>query len=83
MLLGRLAVDLDHQGRGLAAAMLKHFLKKALEVSELTGLRLVQVHALDDRAADFYRHVEFEDSPCGDLTLMMLICDIQRPRNFS
>ena len=40
MLLGRLAVDREHQGRGLATALLKHFLLKALEVADLTGLRL-------------------------------------------
>ena len=79
MLLGRLAVDLGHQGRGLAAAMLKHFLEKAVEVSELTGLRLVLVHAHDDRAAGFYRHFGFESSSFDDLTLMLLIGDIWRP----
>ena len=43
MLLGRLAVDRNHQGKGLAAALLKRFLLKALEVAELTGLRLLLV----------------------------------------
>ena len=38
MLLGRLAVDREHQGRGLAAALLKHFLLKVLEVAEHTGV---------------------------------------------
>lgn len=37
VLLGRLAVDANHQGRGLAAALLKHFILKSLEVAELTG----------------------------------------------
>lgn len=40
MLLGRLAVDRAHQNNGLAAALLKHFLLKTLEVAELTGVRL-------------------------------------------
>ena len=77
MLLGRLAVDRDHQARGLAAAMLKHFLLKALEVADLTGLRLVLVHAKDMQAAGFYRRYGFEPSPIDDLTLMLLIKDIQ------
>ena len=77
MLLGRLAVDRNHQGKGLAAALLKHFLLKALEVAELTGLRLVLVHAKDPQAAGFYRHYGFEPSPIDDLTLMLLIKDIQ------
>lgn len=78
MLLGRLAVDISHQGEGLAAALLKHFLIKALQVSELTGLRLVLVHAKDRRVADFYRHFGFENSPFDDQTLMLLIKDIQQ-----
>ncbi|MCQ3806846.1 MAG: GNAT family N-acetyltransferase [Acidimicrobiaceae bacterium] len=78
MLLGRLAVDRGHQGKGLAAALLKHFLLKALEVASLTGVRLVLVHAKDGRAADFYRHFGFEPSPIDDLSLMLLINDIRR-----
>ena len=77
MLLGRLAVDRAHQNNGLAAALLKHFLLKTLEVAELTGVRLVLVHAKDSQAASFYRHFGFEPSPINDLTLMMLIKDIQ------
>ncbi|MDE2894022.1 MAG: GNAT family N-acetyltransferase [Chloroflexota bacterium] len=77
MLLGRLAVDSEHQGRGLAGALLKHFLLKSLEVAQLTGLRLVLVHAKDRQVANFYAHFGFESSPFDDLTLMLLIKDIQ------
>ena len=77
MLLGRLAVDRDHQGRGLAAALLKHFLLKALEVADLTRVRLVLIHAKDEQAACFYRHYGFESSPIDHLTLMLLVKDIQ------
>ena len=77
MLLGRLAVDRHRQGRGLAAALLKHFLLKALEVAELTGLRMVLVHAKDSQAAAFYRHYGFEPSPVDNLTLMLLVKDIR------
>ena len=77
MLLGRLGVDRQHQGKGLAAALLKHFLLKAIEVAELTGLRLLLVHAKDPQAAGFYRHWGFEPSPIDDLTLMLLINDIR------
>ena len=77
MLLGRLAVDRYHQGKGLAAALLKHFLLKTLEVADLTGLRLVLVHAKDMQTAGFYRRYGFEPSPIDDLTLMLLIKDIR------
>lgn len=77
MLLARLAVDRGHQGKGLAAALLKHFLQKAFEVAALTGLRLVLVHAKDPLAAGFYRRFGFEPSPMDDLTLMLLTKDIE------
>lgn len=77
MLLGRLAVDIDHQGQGLARALLKHFLGKAVEVSALTGLRLVLAHAKDGQAASFYRKFGFEPSPLDHLTLMKLVDDVR------
>lgn len=79
MLLGRLAVDQRHQRKGLAAALLKHFLLKALEVAQHTGIRIVLVHAKDDQAASFYRHFGFEPSPTDQLTLMLLTKDILVP----
>jgi GNAT superfamily N-acetyltransferase len=76
LLLGRLAVDRDHQGKGLAAALLKHFLEKSVEVAALVGVRVVLVHAKDERAASFYRSYGFVPSPIDDLTLMLLVADI-------
>ncbi|MXW95094.1 MAG: hypothetical protein F4110_12295 [Acidimicrobiaceae bacterium] len=61
----------------MAAALLKHFLLKALEVAALTGLRLVLVHAKDPQGAGFCRRFGFEPSPMDDLTLMLLIKDIE------
>jgi GNAT superfamily N-acetyltransferase len=76
LLLGRLAVDREHQGQGLAAALLKHFLLKSIEVSQVTGVRVLLVHAKDEQAAAFYCHYEFEPSPVDDLTLMLLVQDL-------
>jgi GNAT superfamily N-acetyltransferase len=73
ILLGRMAVDHRHQGKGLGAAMLKHFMTKAIEVSEKVGVQLVLVHAKDERARDFYLHHGFIESPIDSLTLMMLL----------
>lgn len=77
VLLGRLAVDANHQGRGLAAALLKHFILKSLEVAELTGVRLLLVHANNDTARRFYLRYGFEPSPVNDLTLMLLVKDVR------
>lgn len=84
ILLGRMAVDRRHQGNSLGAAMLKHFITKALEVSELVAVRLVLVHAKDRQANDFYRHHGFVESPIDTLTLMMLLPSAGRdPRSSS
>jgi GNAT superfamily N-acetyltransferase len=73
ILLGRMAVDSRHQGKGLGGAMLKHFMAKAIEVSEKVGVRLVLVHAKNEQAKDFYRHHGFIESPIDPLTLMLLL----------
>jgi len=77
VLLGRLAVDGEYQGRGLAAALLKHFVLKSLEIAELTGVRLLLVHAKNDVAQRFYMRYGFAPSPVNDMTLMLLIKDVQ------
>lgn len=76
LLLGRLAVDRRHQGLGVAAALLKHFLLKSIEVAQVTGVRVLLVHANDEQAAAFYRHHGFEPSPIDELTLMLLVRDL-------
>ena len=75
ILLGRLAVDLEHQGQGLGAALLKHFVLKSLEVAEITGVRVLLVHAKDEPARDFYERFGFERSPIDEYTLMLLVKD--------
>ena len=76
VLLARLAVDLEHTGQGLGAALLKHFTLKALEVAAVVGARLLLVHAQDAVARQFYLHYGFEPSPIDELTLMRVITDI-------
>jgi predicted N-acetyltransferase YhbS len=73
ILLGRMAVDIRHQGKGLGQALLKHFMVKAIEVSEKVGVRLVLVHAKNDRASAFYRSYGFIESPVDKLTLRTLL----------
>ncbi len=77
LLLGRLAVDARCQGQGLAAALVKHFILKSLEVANLTGVRLLLVHAKDATARGFYLRYGFEPSPVDDLTLMLLVAEIR------
>lgn len=76
VLLARMAVDGRHQGRGLGAALLKHFMLKAFEVAKSVGVRLLLIHAKDDEAKSFYVHYGFVESPFDPLVMMMLLADI-------
>lgn len=76
ILLARLAIDRRYRGQGLASALLKHFMLKALEVAAIVGARVVLVHAKDDEARAFYLHHDFEPSPLDDLTLMRPLADL-------
>ncbi len=76
ILLGRIGVDAKHKGKGLGAALLRHFMFKAIEVAGGIGVRLALVHAKDEEARSFYRHCGFVESPVDPMTMMMLISDV-------
>ena len=77
VLLSRLAVQSDDQGRGLGAALLKHFMLKAFEVSQRVGVRVVLVHAKEDRVRAFYEKYGFVQSSLDPLTLVHLLPSMQ------
>lgn len=77
LLLGRLAVDRKHAGEGLGKALVKHFLLKAIEVAHLVGVRVLLVHAASPEAVHYYGQFGFEPSPVDDLTMMMLVKDLE------
>jgi GNAT superfamily N-acetyltransferase len=71
MVLGRLAVDRSAQGRQLGAALLQDAVKRAVSVSSNAGVRALLVHALHERAKQFYERYGFQSSPTHPLTLML------------
>ena len=73
MVLARLAVDTRAQGRKLGAALLQDAFRRCVLVSENAGVRAILVHALNDRARQFYEHYGFSPSPVHPLTLMLRI----------
>lgn len=62
-LLGQLAVDRAHQGRGHARSLLSFALATALRVSRDIGSFGVITHPLDDEVRAFYARWGFEDLP--------------------
>lgn len=59
VLLGRLAVDNSHKGRGLGKFLLLHALWRAQQIAEQAGVYAVEVDALHEEAAQFYARYGF------------------------
>lgn len=68
MLLGRLAVNAQHQGHGLRGALLRDAILRTVQASTIAGIRALLVHALHDRALRFYASYGFIPSPINALT---------------
>lgn len=75
ILLGRLAVDRHWQSSGLAKALLKDAVERSVAVSRQIAARILFVHAIDERAAAFYRHFGFAALPVSSLTLALDLKD--------
>lgn len=71
MVLARLTVDQRLQGRHIGGALLQDALQRAVSVAENIGVRALLVHALDERARQFYAHYGFLPSPANPMTLML------------
>ncbi len=75
ILLARLAVDLDYQGRGLGVSLLQEAIRRAVIVSEHAGIRALLTHPIDAQADAFYRRFGFESTPGNDRQLILLLKD--------
>lgn len=76
MLLARLAVSADMQGRGLGSGLLKDALGRTLQAADIAGLRAFAVHAKDDEARAFYERFDFVASPSDPFHLFILLKEI-------
>ncbi len=77
-LLARLAVDEQHQGRGLGRSLLQDALLKCATAADSVGVRAVAVNALTEVARDFYSYFGFECSPTDPLHLILLMKDLKK-----
>lgn len=72
--IGRLAVDRRHSGRGLGADLLADALTRIAVASQSIGIGAVLVHAKSDEAKAFYlRQAEFLEYPADSRTLFLPI----------
>jgi GNAT superfamily N-acetyltransferase len=77
MVLARLAVDRSTQGRHLGAALLQDAVNRAVAVSQNAGVRALLVHALHEKAKQFYEHYGFQPSPTHPMTLMLGLSSVK------
>ena len=77
MVLGRLAVSIDFQGQGFGPALVRDAVKRTLIAADITGIRALMVHALDEAAFEFYQKIGFIPSPSQPLTLFLGIKGIR------
>lgn len=77
VVLGRLAIGLKHQGRGIGTALLRDALLRSLAAAESIGIRAVLVHSLSEGARRFYLRHGFIESPIDPLMFTLPIETIQ------
>jgi len=78
MLLARLAVAKNWQGKGVGAGLLKDAMRRTLQAADIAGIRAFVVHAKDATASAFYRHFDFLPSETDPLHLFLLVKELRR-----
>jgi predicted N-acetyltransferase YhbS len=75
VILARLAVSLQDQGRGIGIGMLMDAIRRTLLIAEQAGIRAMLTHPIDAHAAEFYSRFGFIHSPLSDQQMLLLLKD--------
>jgi GNAT superfamily N-acetyltransferase len=75
MVIGRLAIDSAFQGQGIGAALLRDAVLRTVQAAEIAGIRAILVHAISERARQFYVGCGFAASPVDSMTLMISVAE--------
>lgn len=78
MIIGRLAIDRDFQGRGLGKALLRDALLRTLQAAAIAGMRAILLHAISENAKLFYVHCGFSESPLDPMMMMISVAEAER-----
>jgi GNAT superfamily N-acetyltransferase len=77
LLIARLAVDQELQGRGIGISLLQDALLRCATAAETVGVRAIAAHA-NEHASGFYDQFGFEASPTDPLHRILLMKDVRR-----
>ncbi len=78
VILARLAVSREHQGRGIGVGMLQDAIRRTLVIAEQAGVRAMLTHPTDEDAARFYTRFGFIASPLREQQLLLLLKDARK-----
>jgi GNAT superfamily N-acetyltransferase len=78
VILARLAVSREDQGRGIGIGMLQEAIRRTLAIADQAGVRALLTHPIDDDASRSYRRFGFEPSPVREEQLLLLLKDARR-----
>lgn len=77
VVLARLAVDRNWQGRGMGRALFRDAARRVAQAADVIGVRGIVVHAISEEARNFYMALGFYPSPLDAMTLMVTLSDIR------
>lgn len=79
IILTRLGVDVEEQGRGLGSGLVLDALLQTASIADRVGVRALLIHAETPEAAAFYRRIDpgFQPSPTDPLHLALLLKDLR------
>ena len=77
VVLARLAVDRNYQGRGLGRALFRDAARRAEHAADAIGIRGIVVHAISEEARKFYIALGFDPCPAESMTLVVTLPDVR------
>jgi GNAT superfamily N-acetyltransferase len=77
MILARLAVHKDWQGKSIGSGLLKDAILRTVQAADIAGIRALIVHAKDEAALAFYAHFGFADGFSDPMHLYVLVKELR------
>jgi GNAT superfamily N-acetyltransferase len=77
VVLARLAVDQGYHGRGLGRALFGDAARRIAHAADTIGIRGIVVHAISEKAREFYAALGFDPCPREAMTLVVTLADVR------